>query len=323
MAKIVSGLIHMELSTNNLKLSLILGSGFLFVILGLNVAAQEIVKTNGHQFAPLANNKPMQVQKTNITRECFEDQEENKSEFVSTSTTQPKDMVFVPGGIHLYGCNLDDKECVEERSKKIKLKNFWLDKTEVSVEQYKKCVEAKICNTTDLNINKYDSEWNQYCNWNKRQNHPLNCVSFHQAKTYCKWQGKRLPTERQWERAARGNEARIYPWGNTDYVALGKRAEAYANIADKQAKQAFNFEWAFELYDDGFAATSPVGFYTKGASLYGALDMVGNVSEWTSSQHTRGSSWDSSAKISQITHRRWELANSRDVSLGFRCIYIP
>ena len=82
-------------------------------------------------------------------------------------------------------------------------------KTEVTVRQYRTCVDAKVCSKPETR--------QDHCNWDKRgkEDHPVNCINWHQAKAYCESVGKRLPTEAEWEKAARGIDGEVYPWGDS------------------------------------------------------------------------------------------------------------
>ncbi len=144
---------------------------------------------------------------------------------------------------------------------------FWLDETEVTRIAYDSCVSAGAC--TPVLDNQYSKATNQ----------PINNVTWYQASAYCSWRGARLPTEAEWEYAARGPDGLEYPWGNT---MVGNES----NHCDSNCAQT---DWGKGLlyknqsHDDAFAETAPVGSYPSGKSWVGALDMSGNVWEWTNS----------------------------------------
>ena len=103
-----------------------------------------------------------------------------------------------------------------------------------------------------------------------KQDHPVTCVSWHDAVAFCKWADVRLPTEAEWEKAARGTDGHKFPWGNQNV------AGDLLNFADR----SLDVDWADKNINDGHQFTAPVGSYPKGASPFGALDMAGNVWEW-------------------------------------------
>ncbi len=172
-----------------------------------------------------------------------------------TKTIPPKGMVLVPAGEFWMGCNEEvDTMCKTDEidGGNVYLNAFFIDKHEVIVADYRKCVKAGKCSTDGLTTYK--------CNWEKSggEDYPIDCVNWNQAKTYCAWAGKRLPTEAEWEKAARGTDGRIYPWGN---------------------------QWDSSKANVGVFGILSVGSYPSGASPYGVYDMAGNVWEWTSSLH--------------------------------------
>lgn len=131
-------------------------------------------------------------------------------------------------------------------------------RTEVTVAQFKACMDDGGCGQT--------KDWDQ-CNWGKpgKEQYPANCLWWAQADGYCKWAGKRLPTEAEWEKTARGTDGRTYPWGNQPVTC------DYAVIATTQ----------FGLVEGcGTGGSWAVGKKPKGDSPYGLHDMSGNVSEW-------------------------------------------
>jgi formylglycine-generating enzyme required for sulfatase activity len=162
-------------------------------------------------------------------------------------------MVNIPAGEFQMGA--DDMGPSEKPVHHVHVDPFTMDAKEVTVGQYAACVSAGACSAakTGLPCNAGQKE---------RTEHPINCVDFNRATAYCQWAGKRLPTEEEWEYAARGTDGRKYPWGN----------EPPANRAC----------W------DHAQGTCPVGSYPKGDSPFGVHDMIGNVAEWTSSFFSAG-----------------------------------
>ncbi len=191
--------------------------------------------------------------------------------------------VPIPGGTFWMG----DQELAKPVHK-VTLSPFCIDKTEVTVAAFRACVQAGDCPPPSATVEWKDikpedkTKWSQFCTWGKTglDRHPINCVDWKQASAYCEWTGGRLPTEAEWEYAARGNDGRSYPWGNEPPDA--KRLNACGSECASMAKKRFDAIWT-PMYtgDDGWPATAPVGSYPKGASPFGVLDMAGNVWEWT------------------------------------------
>lgn len=144
---------------------------------------------------------------------------------------------------------------------------FWIDRTEVTRANYQICVEAGICGETrDSQFSTEDLQ-------------PINRVTWFQADTYCEWRDGRLPTEAEWEYAVRGSDGWLYPWGNEFDDTLANHCDS--NCAEADWSDSFNY--LNPSNDDGHEITAPVGSYLNGASWVGALDMAGNVWEWTNS----------------------------------------
>jgi formylglycine-generating enzyme required for sulfatase activity len=242
----------------------------------------------------------------------------------------PPDMVYVPAGEFIMGstdaeidsalalCYEHSRGCDtfryprlgnEQPQHTVYLDAFYIDKTEVTNAQYRKCVEAGACSPphrTDR-LNDYD-EYNDP----KLTEHPVVDVDWNQANVYCQWSGKRLPTEAEWEKAARGTDGRVYPWGNT---FDGSRV----NFCDKSCPDMFSDA----SVDDGYTYTAPVGSYTAGASPYGVLDMAGNVGEWAANSGTykvlRGGSWNEALAGVRCAYRLSRGPDHWNRDVGFRC----
>lgn len=166
---------------------------------------------------------------------------------------------------------------LEKPEHTVDLDAFWIDKTEVSNQMYAQCVRAGVC--SDLG-RKTTGDRTAYYGVSEYDNYPVIYVSWEGAKTYCEWAGRRLPTEAEWEKAARGTDGRMYPWGE-DPPTCG-----------------LAHYWAYNYYDDwNENVGKPIGCSNMptdvdslqaGASPYGALHMVGNVSEWVADWYGSG-----------------------------------
>jgi len=173
------------------------------------------------------------------------------------------------------------------------LDGFWIDQTQVTVSMFRSFVQATGYETTaeregyghPYKAGPKEQEWPQVegADWQHPQgprstaedDHPVVQVSWDDAAAYCSWAGGMLPTEAQWEKGCRGTDARVYPWGS-------EFDERRLNYCDAQCPVE---RWSDPNYDDGYPYTSPVGSYPEGVSPYGAMDMAGNVWEWTADRY--------------------------------------
>jgi formylglycine-generating enzyme required for sulfatase activity len=149
----------------------------------------------------------------------------------------------------------------EEPVHTVNLESFYMDKYEVSNAAYLVCVNSGACQPPDYTNSNTRSS---YYGDSQYDNYPVINVDWNQAVTYCEWRGARLPTEAEWEKAARGTDGRTYPWGE--------------GIDCNRANY-----WGETWEDNGCVEdTTAVGSYASGASPYGLFDMAGNVAEWVS-----------------------------------------
>ena len=173
---------------------------------------------------------------------------------IRAAAAPPSEEVLVPEGEFLMGCASDIWHKCDLDTQPIHgvyLDAFYIDKTEVTVSQYWDCVNAGACPPPDTAHAQAMAPAATTID-----NHPITYVTWEHADAYCRWQGKRVPTEAEWEKAAHGPGWKTYPWGNE------------APTCDR-----LNF-------DQCIGGITPVGNYPQGASPYGALDMAGNVREW-------------------------------------------
>ena len=213
--------------------------------------------------APLTQAKPatvsMNISTSMMLQPTSASSAETATETASTQRTSPIDgmpQVYVPAGtVRMGGLDVHADDRDELPAHNVSLDTFWIDQLEVTNAMYMLCVQAGACTPP--------KDWASdrrpaYFNTEEFKDYPVVHVTWEQAGAYCAWAERRLPTEAEWERAARGDDFRNHPWGDEP------PSEVYTN---------FN-----RLVND----TSRVGSYTAGASPFGALDMAGNVWEWVS-----------------------------------------
>lgn len=229
--RVAQGTLRKMFAQNNTRLAF---SGLFFLVIGIMLHAYVLISGTVSSF------------KTNQQRIPL------KTPTVNGQPVNFQSMVYVPAGSFIMGTNLKASNASAQPAHKVTLKGYWISKYLVTDREYAKFIKAT----------GYPAPPNwQHGHYPKGQgDYPVTDVSFYDATAYCKWDHVSLPTEAQWEKAARGPYGRIYPWGNTWKHHM-------ANIE----------------YSVG--STTPVGIYPAGVSYYGLYDMSGNVWEWTSSNY--------------------------------------
>ena len=241
----------------------------------------------------------------------------------------------------------DEDADTENPAHTVTLDAFWIDQTEVTNAMFQVFMQTQDYQTDAEKVGKSyvldltSKSWWQMegANWHHPQGqssdltglsqYPVVQVSWNDANAYCAWAGGRLPSESEWEKAARGTDGRIYPWGDVTPIGI------LLNFADAN----LDVSWANKSTDDGYQAIAPVGSYLDGASPYGALDMAGNVWEWVNDWYDvypngdkaastdfgriyrvlRGGSWDYEYTYSRSTFRLRGTPYDSGSNIGFRC----
>ncbi len=225
-------------------------------------------------------------------------------------------MILVPAGTFTMGNGSSDAPI-----HKVYLDDYYIDKYDVTNLLYKACVAAGGCAQPHSLSSATHSDY--YAN-SQYDNYPVINVDWNQAKAYCAWRGSDLPSEAQWEKAARGTDGRTYPWGEGIDTT-------FANYSDSK-----------------IGDTTAVGSYEKGKSPYGVYDMAGNVWQWvndwydanyyrtlgdnasnpqgpSSGQYRvlRGGSWGADNDLIRSALRSWYDPSNSNVNVGFRCSRSP
>lgn len=220
-------------------------------------------------------------------------------------------MVLVPGGRFPMGTNFPKSPPNERPQRVVAAAPFWIDKTEVTVAAYKACVEGKHCERPRKS--------SAACTFDVGEGDlPVNCVRWQDAESFCRNAKKRLPSEVEWELSARGPAGYVYPWGNR----LPDCKLANTLIRDNSGRGCTARPWR-------------VGSVPSNASLYGVLDLTGNVEEWTAdwySEHLsdvaprsgashslRGGGFQTAPSRSRSSTRDWGSAIEAGPNVGFRC----
>lgn len=206
----------------------------------------------------------------------------------------PEGMAFIPSGKFFMGSD-EETDPRWQPAHKVELSAYCLDIHEVTAAKYKACSDVGECKRAQT-VSKWPKPaersergheriqriHSELCTFGKEElaDHPINCVPWADAQAYCEVQGKRLPTEAEWEFAARGSDGRKFPWGDEPpdekhMNACGTECNAW------QTKMGLAKENPMYDADDGFHATAPVGSFPLGVTMFGIHDMVGNVFEWT------------------------------------------
>ena len=247
----------------------------------------------------------------------------------SVSSEPPEDMVLIPSGTFIMGTDSQQANADQKPAHKVHLDAFYIDKHEVTNAQY----EAFIANGGYQNQNFWTTEGWDFIQNNQiktplqygensvstEPDHPVIGVSWYEADAYAAWSGKRLPTEAEWEKAAKGTEWRVYPWGNEmDFSKLSY----FPHVTKVQA----------------------VGSFPSGASPYGVMDMAGSVWEWCSDWYAdnyyskspqqnpigpnkgehrvlRGGGWDSIRLQLRTPYRYYDKEDRRTYNIGIRCVH--
>jgi formylglycine-generating enzyme required for sulfatase activity len=270
---------------------------------------------------------------------------------LAMSSLPTGDMVLVPAGEFLMGSPAGSDGLLDEQPQRlVYLATYWIDRHEVTHDAYVRFVRTT-GHRAPANSNPATTVWENHAPIAGIANHPVINVSWEDAAAYCTWLDKRLPTEAEWEKAARGTHGRQYPWGNEwDFMKANSASYWAGRTIDFQSGDSWEAFWvkgegariSKEKGIKGEVLTTPVGSFPEGMSPYGLYDMAGNVAEWVQDWYNpnyykeaplsdpqgpirgaikamRGGSWLKPAVSLRTSDRDWGTIDSRPSGTGFRC----
>jgi len=282
---------------------------------------------------PAPSPTPSQTPETAITTVQVSPTKVKETSRVSSVDGMPQ--VYVPAGEFTMGSDSPDARRTTDGGvaspevpvHTVFLEAYWIDRHEVTNGQYERCVQAGGC---EHHFAPISATRLVYYGLAEFDDYPVIYVNWYEAQAYCAWAGRRLPTEAEWEKAARGTDGRKFPWG--DEPVDGTRA----NYCDAGCPRTY----ANKMQDDGYPDTAPVESFPAGVSPYGVFDLAGNVWEWTGSllaaypydpddgrENTdaegqrvwRGGPWSNGWWWMRTTLRYHSVPWYRHDNLGFRC----
>jgi len=264
---------------------------------------------------------------------------------------EPDGMIRIPAGEFRMGSAAESGGLPDEQPERsVLLSAYFIDRFEVTNEAYSIFV-SRTGHRMPENVNPASTLWKDHTPMPGIEQHPVVNVSWTDAEAYCRWAGKRLPTEAEWEKAARGPDGRRYPWGNQWDFSLANSASywagrtvAFDSGADWEAfwVKGEGAHIAKQKGLNGEVLTLAVGSFPGSVSAYGLFDMAGNVAEWVQDWYDphyylsaplsnptgpprgaiksmRGGSWLKPAVSLRTSDRDWGTMDSRPSGTGFRC----
>lgn len=330
------------------------GLALLIAIVALRPSESKTAAANA---TPATSDAPQKAA-TSDTKAPANDAAAHGAAAAPTPTTPcPANMKHVEGGKFFMGTDADDQVLATARpAHAMEVAPFCIDIDEVSLAAYRECSQKGECkrafrDSTWPQGSSDEADWkaamaahSELCNerFDDRGDHPVNCVDWAQARAFCQKRGGDLPTEAQWEFAARGSDGRVYPWGDELPTPSHMNGSGREYVAWRQSKSLPPHGVLYEA-DDGFIGTAPVGHFGKGESQRGLHDIAGNVFEWTLDEFKPYSS-EGDAKTADGPRKRVirggafnsfqpqfadpalrfpQVEDAHNHGIGFRCVAVP